>query len=104
MYPICLGLVDTRIGYIETIHQVKKGKEKFQTVTRGYDDLFGLTGFQPAAVETWGGLHFLPLITSVFLSHHGKGSFESQLDSGVFGFDKFKGQLYDDPADKTGIN
>ena len=82
---------------------MKKGKEKFQIVTRGYDDLFGPTGFQPAAVETWGGLHFLPLITFVFLSHHEKGSFECQLDSGVFGFDKCKGQLYDDPADEVGM-
>ena len=30
------------------------------------------SGYQAAAVDNWDGLHFLPLIMTVFLSHHEK--------------------------------
>ena len=68
MYPSQLGWVETGVGYTETVCIVRKGKEKHCTVTRKYNDLFGQGGYQAVTVETWGSLHFLPLITSVFLS------------------------------------
>ena len=49
------------------------------------------SGYQTAAMDTWCGLHFLPLIMTVFLSHHEKNSFVNQLDCGMFGFDRCKG-------------
>ena len=96
MYPTWFGLVETGIGYTETVHIVRRRKEKHHTAIRKYDDLFKQTGYQAVAVDTWSGLHFLPLITSVFLSCHKKSSFMNQLDSSIFGFDKCKGQLFDD--------
>ena len=74
---------------------------KYHTVIRRHNDLFGQTGYQAAAVETCGSLHFLPLITSSFISHHEKSSFMNQLDGGVFGFDKGKGTLPDDPTEDS---
>ena len=62
------------------------------------------SGYQAAAVDTWDGLHFLPLITTVFLSHHKKNSFVNQLDSGMFGFDRCKGKtLFDDQTDVKSV-
>ena len=90
MYPTQLGLVETGVGYTETVCIVRRGKEKCCTAIRKYNDLFKQSGYQAAAVDTWDGLHFLPLITLVFLSPHKKSSFVNQLDSGVFGFDKWK--------------
>ena len=84
MYPTWLGLVETGVGYTETVCIVRKGKEKFRTAVRKYNDLFKQSGYQTAAVDTWGGLHFLPLIMSIFLSHHKRSSFVNQLDSGVW--------------------
>ena len=41
---------------------------------------------------------------TVFLSCHGKNSFINQLDSGVFGFDKYKGiALFDDQRDVRSV-
>ena len=97
MYPSRLGLVDTGGGYTEKVHKVRRGVTKFYTVIRMYNNLFGQTSYQAAAVEIWGGLHFLPLIMSVLLSHHEKSSFVNQLDSRVFGFDKIKGMSPDAP-------
>ena len=88
MYPTWLGLVETGVDYTETVCIVRRGKEKHLINVRKYNDLFKQSGYLAAIVDTWGGLHFLPLITSVFLSHHEKSSFMSQLDSGVFGFNK----------------
>ena len=62
------------------------------------------SGYQTAAVDTWGGLHFLPLITTVFLSCHEKNSFVNQLDSSMFGFDRCKGTtLFDDQMDVRSV-
>ena len=83
MYPTRLGLVETSVGYTETVCIVWRGKEKFCTANRKYNDLFMQSGYQAAAMDTWVGLHFLPLIMTVFLSHHKKNSFVNQLDSGV---------------------
>ena len=91
MYPTWLGLVEAGVGYIETMHIMRRGKVRHCTAIRKYNDLFKQSGHQAAAVDTWGGLHFLPLITSIFLSCHEKSSFMNQLDSGVFGFDKCRG-------------
>ena len=97
MYPTRLGLVETGVGYTETVCIVRRGKEKFCTAIRKYSNLFMESGYQAAAMDTWGGLHFLPLIMTVFLSHHEKNSFVNQLDSGIFGFDRSKGStLFDD--------
>ena len=105
MYPTRLGLVETGVGYTETVHVVRRGQEKFCTAVRKYHDLFMQSGYQVAAVDTWGGLHFLPLIMTVFLSHNEKNSFVNQLDSGVFGFDRCKGMaLFDDQMGVKGIN
>ena len=79
MYPIRLGLVETGVGYTETMHVVRKEKARHHTTIRKYKDLFKHSGYQAAAVDTWGGLHFLPLIMSIFLSHHEKSSFVNQL-------------------------
>ena len=103
MYPTWLGLVETGVGYTETVCIVRRGKEKHRTAVRKYNDLFKQSGYQAATMDTWGGLHFLPLITSVFLSHHEKSSFMNQLDSGVFGFDKCKGHLFDDQTDEKSV-
>ena len=100
MYPIWLGLVETGVDYTETVCIVSKGKEKYRTTVRKYNDLFKQSGYQAVAVNTWGGLHFLPLITSIFLSHHEKSSFVNQHDSSVFGFNKCKGTgLFDDQTE-----
>ena len=100
MYPTRLALVETGVGYTETVHIVRRGKDKFCTAIRKYNDLFMQSGYQAAAVDTWGGLHFLPFITTVFLSCHEKNSFVNQLDTDVFGFDRCKGTtLFDDQTD-----
>ena len=62
-----IGLVETGVGYKETVHIVRRGKEKHLTAIRKYNDLFKQSGYQAAAVDTWGGLHLLPLIMSSFL-------------------------------------
>ena len=83
---------------------IRRGQEKFHTALRMYPNLFMQSGYQAAAVDTWGGLHFLPLITTVFLFHHEKNSFVSQLDGSVFGFDRCKGTiLFDDQMDVRGV-
>ena len=103
MYPTRLGLVETGVGYTETVHKVRRRKEKFCTAIRKYNDLFMQSGYQAAAVDTWDGLHFLPLIMTIFLSHH-ENSFVNQLDSGVFGFDRCKGMtLFDDQTDVKSV-
>ena len=104
MYPTRLGLVETSVGYTETVHVVRRGQEKFCTAVRKYHDLFMQSGYQAAAMDTWGGLHFLPLITTVFVAHHEKNSFVNQLDRGVFGFDRCKGTaLFDDQRDVKSV-
>ena len=104
MYPTRLRLVETGVGYTETAHVVRRGKEKFHTAIRKYNDLFMQSGYQAAALDTLGGLHFLPLIMTVFLSHHEKNSFVNQMDSGVFGFDRCKGMtLFDDQTDVKSV-
>ena len=61
-------------------------------------------GYQAAAVDTLGGLHFLPLTMTVFLSCHEKNSFVNQLDSGMFGFDRCKGMsLFSDQTDVKSV-
>ena len=52
MYPTQLGLVETGIGYTETMHIVRRGKEKHHTAIRKYSDLFKQSGYQAAAVDT----------------------------------------------------
>ena len=103
MYHTWCGLVETGIGYTETVCIVRRGKQKLCTGVRKYNDLFKQSGYQAATVDTWGSLHFLPLITSVFLSHHKKSSFMNQLDSGIFGFDKCKEHLFDDQTDEKSV-
>ena len=89
------------VSVTQMICTVRRGKEKQCTAVRKYNDLFTQTGNQAATVNTWGGLHFLPLITSVFLSHH--ENHVNQLDIGVFGFDKCTGQLFDDQTDERSV-
>ena len=104
MYSTRLGLVEIGAAYTETVHIVRRGQEKFRTVVRRYHNLFIQSGYQAAAIDTWGGLHFLPLITTVFLSLHEKNSFIYQLDSGVFGFDRCKvTALFDDQSDVRSV-
>ena len=91
MYPIRLGLVENCVGYTETMHMVRRGKARHCTAVRKYNDLFKHSGYQAAAVDTWGGLHFLPLIMYIFLSHHEKSSFVNQLDRTVFGLQQMQG-------------
>ena len=86
--------------YRESPHSKKKKGEASHSRQK-YNDLFKQSGYQAATVDTWDGLHFLPLITSVFLFHHEKSSFVNQLDSGVFGFDKCKGHLFDQTDEKS---
>ena len=41
---------------------------------------------------------------TIFLSHHEKKSFVNQLDSGMFGFDRYKGMaLFDDQTDVKSV-
>ena len=104
MYPTRLGLVETGVSYTETMHMVRRGKPRHHTVIRKYNELFKHSGYQATTVDTWGGLHFLPLIMSIFPSHHEKNSFVNQFDSGVFGFDKCKGtSLFGDPTDGRSV-
>ena len=70
MYPTRLGLVETGVGKTETVRIVRRGQEKFCTAVRKYHDLSMQSGYQAVAMDTWGGLHFLLLITTVFLSRH----------------------------------
>ena len=74
MYPTQLGLVETGVGYTETMHIVRRGKARHHTAIRKYNDLSKQSDYLAATVDTLGGLHFLPLITSIFLSHHQKSS------------------------------
>ena len=104
MYPTRLGLVETGVGYTETACIVRRDWENFCTAIKKYHDLFMQSGYQAAAVDTWGGLHFLPLIMTVFLFHYEKNSFVNQLDSGMFGFDDCKGTaLFDDQMDVKSV-
>ena len=104
MHPTHLGLVETDIGNTESIQVVKGNKEKYCTAVRRYHDLFLQPGFQTAAVDTWGGLHFLPLIMTIFLFQYEKDSFMLQLDSGVFGLDRCKDtSLYDNQTDEKSV-
>ena len=104
MYPTRLGLVETGFGYTETVCIVRRCQEKFCTAFRKYHDLLMQSGYQAAAMDTWGGLHFLPLITTVLLSCHEKNSFVNQLDSGMFGFDRCKGTaLFDNQMDVKSV-
>ena len=104
MYSTRLRLVETGVGYTETVCLVRRDQEKFCTAVRKYHDLFMQSGYQAAAVDTWSGLHFLPLIMAVFLSCHEKNSFVNQLDSGMFGFDRCKGMaLFDDQMDVKSV-
>ena len=66
MHPTHLGLIETGISFTESIWVVKSDKEKYHTAIRRYHDLFLQPGFQTAVVDTWGGLHFLSLITTIF--------------------------------------
>ena len=91
MHPTHLGLVETGIGYTESVRVVKDDKKKYCTAVRRYHDLFLQPGFQTAAVDTWGGLHFLPLITTILLSQYEKDSFMLRLDSGVLRFNRCTG-------------
>ena len=52
MYPTRLGLVETGIGYTETVNIVWRGQEKFCIAIRKYHDLFMQSGYQVAAVDT----------------------------------------------------
>ena len=52
MYPTRLGLVETGVGYTETVRIVRRGQEKFRTVVRGYHNLFMQSGYQAVAVDT----------------------------------------------------
>ena len=72
MHPTHLGLVETGIGYTEPIWVVKGNKEKYHTAIRRYHDSFLQPGFQTAAVDTWGKLHFIPLIMTIFLPRYEK--------------------------------
>ena len=53
MYPTRLGLVETGIGYTETVPIVRTSKEKFHTAVRKYNDLLMQSDYQAAAVDTW---------------------------------------------------
>ena len=67
MFSTWLGLVETGVGYTETICIVRIGKERHCTAVRKYNDLFKQSGYQAATVDTWGGLHFLSSSLSFFL-------------------------------------
>ena len=41
----------------------------------------------PDAHGIWGSLHFLPLVSNVFLSHYDSGTFLSHITAGEYGFD-----------------
>ena len=53
MYPTRLGLVETGVGYTETVCIVRKGKEKYHTAVRKSIDLFKQSGYQAATVDTF---------------------------------------------------
>ena len=45
------------------------------------------TMLHPDAHGIWGSLHFLPLVSNVFLSHYDSGTFLSHIAAGEYGFD-----------------
>ena len=51
-----------------------------------YFDVVG-TMSHPDAHGIWGSLHFLPLVSNVFLSHYDSGTFLSHIAVGEYGFD-----------------
>ena len=53
MYPPWLGLVETGVGYTETMHIIRRGKERHCTAIRKYSDLFKQSGYQAATVDNW---------------------------------------------------
>ena len=57
----------------------------------GYDELhyFNIVGSipQPETHSIWDSLHFLPLVSNVFLSRYYSGTFLSHLAAGEYGFD-----------------
>ena len=53
-----------------------------------YDELnFDVVMPQPETHSIWGSLHFLPLVSNVFLSNYDSGTFLSHLTAGEYGFD-----------------
>ena len=57
----------------------------------GFDELhyFDVVGTvpHPDAHGIWGSLHFLPLVSNVFLSHYASRTFLSHITAGQYGFD-----------------
>ena len=62
MYPTRFGLVETGVGYTETVHIVRRGQEKFGTCIRKHHDLFMQSGYQAAAVDT--GVVYISFLSS----------------------------------------
>ena len=54
-----------------------------------YHQYFDILGTVPGqdSHNIWGSLHFLPLVSNVFLPHYNSGNFLSHLAEGEYGFD-----------------
>ena len=90
---ITLALHSGVVAYSSYIRLIASGilfLQKKET-GHGFDELphFNVVGTMPHpdAHGIWGSLHFLQLVSNVFLSHYDSGTFLSHIAAGEYGFD-----------------
>ena len=79
-YSSYIGLIASDILFL----QKKETGHRFDEPH--YFDVVG-TVPHPDAHDIWGSLHFLPLVSNVFLSHYDSRTFLSHITAGKYGFD-----------------
>ena len=79
-YSSYIGLVSTGIVYPQ---------QEDPDIQINQHNYFNITGSIPPIANhgIWGCLHFLPLVSKVFLAHYDSGTFLSHLTDGGYGFD-----------------
>ena len=79
-YSLYIGLVSTGIVYPQ---------QEDPDIQIDQYSYFNIIGSVPpiANYGIWGCLHFLPLVSNVFLAHYNSGTFLSHLTDGGYGFD-----------------
>ena len=80
VYSLYIGLVSTGIVY------PKQGDPDIKINQYSYFDIIG-TVVPPTNHGIWGCLHYLPLVSNVFLAQYDSGTFLSHLTDGGYGFD-----------------
>ena len=78
-YSLYIGLISTGIAYPQ---------QEDPAVPIDQYSYFDIIGMTPPITNhgIWGCLHFLPLVSNVFLAHYNPGTFLSHLTEGGYGF------------------